>query len=126
MQLESQDGGGNAAIVVIKCPKCSTPIRRSNRYTKLLNERAIQIDKVKKKLLGDKMKEQLLVDWVILKQILMEKKFSMPAVNVHEQQVVKAIFKMGTENRVCKSRVRKCRLQKSRIRIYRYRTGNVE
>jgi uncharacterized C2H2 Zn-finger protein len=74
VQLESQGGVGDAAaIVVIKCPRCSTPIRRSNRYIKLLNERAMQIDKVKKKLLGDKSKEQLLADWDHLKTDLMER-----------------------------------------------------
>jgi uncharacterized C2H2 Zn-finger protein len=74
VQLESQDGVGNAAaIVVIRCPQCRTPIRRSNRYIKLLNERAMQIDKVKKKLLGDKSKEQLLADWDHLKKALMKK-----------------------------------------------------
>jgi uncharacterized C2H2 Zn-finger protein len=74
VQLESRgEVGDAAAIVVIKCPRCTTPIRRSNRYIKLLNERAMQIDKVKKKLLGDKSKEQLLADWDHLKKALMKK-----------------------------------------------------
>ncbi|ROT47847.1 hypothetical protein [Candidatus Cardinium hertigii] len=72
-QLKSQDEVGDvAAIVIIKCPRCSTPIRRSNRYIKQLNERAMQIDKVKKKLLGNT-KAQLLAQWELLKKALMEK-----------------------------------------------------
>jgi hypothetical protein len=66
------ENGDAAAIVVIRCPSCLTPIRRSNRYIKLLNERAMQIDKVKKKLLGDKTKAELLAEWDKLKAALME------------------------------------------------------
>jgi hypothetical protein len=77
VQLENRADGGDgagdaAAIVVIKCPKCATPIRRSRRYIKLLNERAMQIEAVKKKLLGDKTKEQLLAEWATLKVALTE------------------------------------------------------
>jgi uncharacterized C2H2 Zn-finger protein len=90
VQLESQDGVGDAAaIVVIKCPRCTTPIRRSNRYIKLLNERAMQIDKVKKKLLSDKSKKQ----WNSLKWDLMLRQIQLPAdLEFSEKQVGKIYF----------------------------------
>ena len=85
VQLENRgtDGGDSAAIVVIKCPKCATPIRRSTRYIKLLNERAAQIDKVKKKLLGDKTMDQLLAEWEELKTALNEKQLPIEPVSPH-------------------------------------------
>jgi ribosomal protein L32 len=90
MQLENHSENGDAAaIVVIKCPKCSTPIRKSNRYAKLLNERAMQIDKVKKKLLGDKTTKELLAEWDNLKQILVANRLSMFAVTYREKEVGK-------------------------------------
>jgi hypothetical protein len=82
------NGGSDvAAIVVIKCLKCSTPIRNSNRYIKLLNERAMQIDKVKKKLLGDKTKNELVVEWEQLRAQMMAIQLEMNTVTLSEEQV---------------------------------------
>jgi uncharacterized C2H2 Zn-finger protein len=86
-QLKGRDEGDAAAIVVIKCPICTIPIRRSNRYIKELNERAMQIDKVKKKLLGDKTKAELLDEWEKLKAQLKERKLEMNTVTYSEEQV---------------------------------------
>jgi septum formation inhibitor-activating ATPase MinD len=85
--LKGRDEGDAAAIVVIKCPKCSTPIRNSNRYIKLLNERAMQIDKVKKKLLGDKTKNELVVEWEQLRAQMMAIQLEMNTVTLSEEQV---------------------------------------
>ncbi|XP_060591010.1 NFX1-type zinc finger-containing protein 1-like [Ruditapes philippinarum] len=50
MDQKNNDG----KIKLKECPKCKTPIRKSNRYRHIINETLLDIEKVKEKKLSDK------------------------------------------------------------------------
>ncbi|KAH7660415.1 NFX1-type zinc finger-containing protein 1-like protein, partial [Aphelenchoides avenae] len=56
-------------IITISCPKCTTPIRHSKRYVRILNQRAADIEMVKRKKRGSD-QATLVGEWNQIKQIL--------------------------------------------------------
>lgn len=46
--VEAASKEEQSQIITIVCPKCTTPIRRSKRYVRILSQRAADIEKVGK------------------------------------------------------------------------------
>ncbi|KAK0419938.1 hypothetical protein QR680_014416 [Steinernema hermaphroditum] len=54
---EQSDANQGNAIVQLRCPKCKTPIKKSRRYQKPMNQRINDIENIKRKLIGGSSEE---------------------------------------------------------------------